>query len=517
MMNSKSARWPVLIAACLGLFLGLVLALFFTGAFSFGSKGGGEALEAAEKKPLYWAAPMDANYRQDKPGLSPMGMALIPVYEVSAKANDAGPGTIHISPDVINNMGVRTVRAVRKTLNNTVHSVGYVQYDENKLVHIHPRVSGWIENLYVKAAGDPVEKGMALYSLYSPELVNAQDELVLAVTRGDTRLIRASEDRLKALQISDAFVTELKRSLNIQQTIKFYAPQSGVVDKLNIREGFFVKPGTTLLSIGSLDQVWVEAEIFERQSALVKTNDPVTMTLDYLPGREWHGKVDYIYPSLNSKTRTLRLRLRFENKQHELKPNMFALVTVHAQHDENVLVIPREALIRTGRQDRVVLDLGEGRFKSMAVKVGRLMQEHAEILEGIHEGEHVVNSAQFLLDSESSKNSDFKRMHHGLNETEGEVFPSARVSGLVNTIDREHRLVKIHRGPIEKWQRAAASVDFIVDAALSLDAFVVGETIEFTFEIKGGEFRVIQLHDSKKKSHEKMQTSHSTHIESAKP
>ena len=368
--------------------------------------------QAAQKKPLYWVAPMDPNYRREKPGKSPMGMDLIPVYEKDGDSTMRSPGTIFISPDVVNNLGVRTSLAQRRPLRTKITTVGYVQYDEDQLVHVHPRVEGWIEKLHVKAAGDPVEKGQALYELYSPQLVNAQEELVLATNRNNSRLITAAEERLKALQIDETLIEALKRGGSVEQRLIFYAPQTGVVDNLNIREGFFVKPGTTLMSVGTLDKVWVEAEVFERQAVLVEVGLPVTMTLDYLPGQRWLGKVNYVYPALDPKTRTVRVRLRFANPEGLLKPNMFAQIAIHATAGDDVLVIPKEAVIRTGEQDRVVVALGEGRFKSVTVELGRLNEKFAEIRHGLKEGEPVVTSAQFLLDSESSKTSDFRRMDH---------------------------------------------------------------------------------------------------------
>ena len=237
-----------------------------------------------EEKPSYWVAPMDPNYRRDGPGKSPMGMDLIPVYAPPDDATEAGPGTVLISPAVVNNLGVRTAAVQLRRLHFELTSVAYVKYDEDKLVHIHPRVEGWIEKLYVKAAGDPVVQGQALYSLYSPQLVNAQEELVLALNRSNPRLVQAAEDRLKALQIDAAVISRLKRGRKVQQTLTFYAPQSGVVDQLNIREGFFVQPGTTLMSVGNLSEVWVEGEFFERQAAQLQANLPATVTLDYFRG-----------------------------------------------------------------------------------------------------------------------------------------------------------------------------------------------------------------------------------------
>ena len=361
---------------------------------------------AAAKKPLYWVAPMDAAYRRDGPGKSPMGMPLIPVYE----SDEADAGTVRISPEVINNLGVRIAAVEYRALPTWIRTVGYVQYDEDRRVHIHPRVEGWIEKLYVKASGDPVEAGQPLYELYSPQLVNAQEELLLALKHDNPRLVAAAEDRLRALQLSPDFIAQLRRDRKVSQTVTFHAPQTGVVDNLNIREGFFVMPGTTLMSVGVLEDVWVEAEVFERQASLVTVGLPVSMSLDYLPNREWQGRVDYVYPSLDEKNRTLRVRLRFANDDRLLKPNMFTQVVIQAGPVAQALVVPREAVVRTGNQDRVVLALGEGRFASRAVELGRVGERYIEILSGVKEKDEVVVSAQFLLDSESSKSADLQRM-----------------------------------------------------------------------------------------------------------
>ena len=235
---------------------------------------------------------------------------------------------------------------------------------------------------------------------------------MLALKRNNERLVKAARDRLLALQLAPEFIAELERERKVRQTITFRSPQSGVIDNLNIREGFYVLPGTTLMSVGALEDVWVEAEVFERQAAQVQVGQPVAMSLDYLPGREWQGTVDYIYPSLDEKTRTLRVRLRFANESRVLKPNMFAQVVINAGRQDDALVVPREAVIRTGEQDRVVLALGDGRFKSVAVSLGRMDEQSVEVLDGLQAGDSVVTSAQFLLDSESSRSSDFKRMHH---------------------------------------------------------------------------------------------------------
>ncbi len=215
------------------------------------------SVKTIEKKPLYWVAPMDSNYRRDKPGKSPMGMDLIPFYEDGDSKDEVG--TVKISPEVINNLGVRTSFVEMKKLNTKVETVGYVSYDENYLVHIHPRVKGWIEKLYVKASGDPVTKGQPLYEIYSPEIVNAQEELLLALDRKNQRLIKASKERLKSLKVSSSIIRSLEKTRKVRQTVTMSSPKSGVVDNLQIREGFFVQPGKTIMSIGTLKDIWVNA------------------------------------------------------------------------------------------------------------------------------------------------------------------------------------------------------------------------------------------------------------------
>jgi Cu(I)/Ag(I) efflux system membrane fusion protein len=463
-----SSNTKIIIAIIIGAAIGAGTLGLFLNPNSEGPKTNSE-----EKKPLYWVAPMDSNYRRDKPGKSPMGMDLIPVYEDESSTDDFGPGAVRVAPHVVNNLGVRTAPVELENMHTEISTVGYVQYDEDKLIHIHPRVDGWIEKLYVKAEGDPVEKGQPLYSLYSPQLVNAQEELLIALKRNNGSLVTAAKDRLKALQLSAGLIKELEQTKKVRQTITFYSPQAGVVDGLKIREGFYVKPGDTLLSIGKLDQVWVEAEVFERDAALIKEGLPVSMTLDYLPGEDWTGVVDYVYPALNSKTRTLRVRLKFGNPDFQLKPNMFAQVSIHANQADSAIIVPKEAVIRTGKQDRVVLALGDGQFKSIEVTIGRVDKDSIEILSGLNEDDVVVTSAQFLIDSESSKSSDFKRMTHD------EVPNSIWMQGEVNSVMTGHRMVNITHGPAEAWDWPEMTMDFNVAENVDVDSLKSGQSLHF--------------------------------------
>ena len=391
-------------------FLALTLGVIGTTSYFNWQSAPSDKTPEPGAEPLYWQAPMDVNYRRTEPGLSPMGMPLVPVFAESSGGQVDGAGLVTISPQVENNLGVRTADVAFKPLNITINTVGYVGFDEDRLIHIHPRVEGWLEQLYVKSEGESVSAGQPLYALYSPKLVAAQEEFVLALQRGNQRLIRSAEERLLTLQVAQAQINALKRSRKPTNTIVVHSPQTGVIANLGVREGMFVKPGTALMSVGGLDEVWVTAEVFERQAGVLAVGNEVTMSLDYLPGRQWQGQVDYIYPILDNKTRTVRVRLRFANTDVLLKPNMFAQVNIYSGESQATLQVPRESLIRTGSQNRVVLALGDGRFKSVAVTLGRVGASEAEVLKGLAVGDRVVSSAHFLLDSESSIDSDFQRM-----------------------------------------------------------------------------------------------------------
>lgn len=484
----NKAKFMLLVGIALGAAVTVV-----TYRFSGGSSNG-TVSPVVEDQPMYWVAPMDPNYKRDKPGKSPMGMDLIAVYH-GQDDGGAHSGTIRISPDVVNNLGVRTAEVARKTLYGEIKTVGYVKYDEDQLLHVHPRVEGWIDKLFVKAAGDPVEEGQPLYAIYSPELVNAQEELLLALSRNNQRLIRAAEDRLGALQLPADAIEKLKRTREVKQNVIFYSPQSGVLDDLNIRQGFYVKPDIRIMTIGSLDRVWVEAEIFEDQAADVVQGLPVTMTLDFLPGKIWQGRVDYVYPSLDAKTRTLKVRLRFDNDNSELKPNMFAQVTINVNRSDDTLLIAKEALVRTGSMERVVLALEGGRFKSVEVKTGRVGEGFVEILGGLEVGDRVVTSAQFLLDSESSKTSDFIRMDHTVEEAADQrVSDSVWTRAVINGVMLDHRMVNATHRAIERWRQPAMTMDFIVAPGIDISRLQPGTELELEIrKNSAGSYEVINV------------------------
>jgi len=363
--------------------------------------------ENGEREILYWVAPMDANYRRDKAGKSPMGMELVPVYADEA-GNDGS--SVTIAPEVIQNLGIRTAVAERSRLWRSIDTVGYVDFDESKVSHIHLRTEGWIEHLAVHSEGDRIRKGEKLLELYSPELVNAQSEFVQALAGGNRSLIQASQERLSALGIPAEQIKTLKKSRKVNQNIVIRAPQDGVVSNLAVRHGMFIKPDKQVMSLADLSSVWLVAEIFERQADWVKVGQTAEVSLAFLPGHTWEGQVEYIYPSLDPKTRTLKARLRFPNPDEVLKPNMYANVKIYGGAKDDVVVIPVEALIRTGREERVVIALGDGRFESRTVTAGIESGDWVAIIEGIQPGDRVVTSGQFLIDSEASLKASTQRM-----------------------------------------------------------------------------------------------------------
>ncbi|ACV27020.1 efflux RND transporter periplasmic adaptor subunit [Kangiella koreensis] len=471
-MNNKSLV-SIIIAGLVGAILGVAAVTLF------GDSSDSTEQKSSKKEPLYWVAPMDANYRRDKPGKSPMGMDLVPVYEKDSGSDS--PGTVSISPAVENNLAVRIAEVRKGYIEHEIDTVGYVQFDEDKLTHIHPRVEGWIEKLYVKAAGNPVKKGQPLYELYSPQLVNAQEEYLLALKRNHRDLINAAESRLRALKLSDAVIKELRTTRSVQQNVVFYSPTDGFIDELNIREGFFVKPGTTMMSVGALDQVWVEAEVYERQIDRVEAGLPVSMSLGNGSADIWEGNIDYVYPTLNAENRTGRVRIRFDNPDYQLKPNMFSNITIHASSSQQSIIIPREAVIRTEKQDRVVMALGEGKFKSIAVKLGAFGNDSVEVIEGLKAGERIVTSAQFLIDSESSKNSDFKRISQDSSvdtDTSSEAdTESVWVEATINSVMAHHNMLNVSHGPIEQWGWPSMTMDLDTAKDVDLSAVKEGMTV----------------------------------------
>ncbi len=352
-----------------------------------------------------YVCPMHPSIVSKEPGTCPIcGMDLVSV-ESGGEAE-----TVTVAPGIINMLGVRTEQVKRRTLYRRIDSVGYVGFDENHIRSISLRVEGWVERLNVKNVGTRVHRGEPLFEIYSPMLVNAQEEFVTALNSGSEDLIAASMGRLIALGLTQDQVHELERTQKVNQTVRFDAPQDGIVSELKVREGAFIMPAAPIVNLVDLSTVWLIVDVFERQAEWVKVGNKAEAVLAFIPDKTWEGTVDYIYPSLDPKTRSLQVRIRFDNPDEALKPNMYADVKIFAAPKRDALSVPREAVIRTGDGDRVIVALGGGRFKPAAVRSGMETNDRIEILDGIEEGSDVVVSSQFLIDSESSLRAALMRM-----------------------------------------------------------------------------------------------------------
>ncbi|MDJ0653200.1 MAG: efflux RND transporter periplasmic adaptor subunit [Xanthomonadales bacterium] len=375
------------------------------GLLGAGPHGQEPSGQPAEREILYWVAPMDANYRRDEPGKSPMGMDLVPVY-----ADEVGADAVEISPVVEQNIGVRTAPAGKGRLWRKIDATGSVGPDENRVGHVHVRIRGWIQSLQIKTLGESVTRGQLLFELYSPELVNAQKEYLLARRRGDEEMIDAAVEKLGALGMIGSDIRALAQRGSPSETVAVIAPQDGVVIALNVFEGMHVMPETHAISLADLSQVWIHAAVPESRLDWVRQGQPAEARFGAIPGDVFEGQVAFVSPILDPKTRTLPVRIEVPNSDGRLRPNMFSRVTIFGGARNDVLSIPREALIRSGRADRVVVALGDGRFRVHEVVAGIESGDWVEIREGLDEGTEVVVSAQFLIDSEASVSGAIRRL-----------------------------------------------------------------------------------------------------------
>ena len=429
-----------------------------------------------QKKILYYRHPHNPMITSDKPMQDEMGMDYVPIYDEGAGA------AVKISPAVVNNLGVRTAKVERGKLWRRVDTVAYVDFDENKIAHIHLRTKGWIENLLVKSEGERVNKGQLLFEVYSPELVNAQEEYLQARRSGSKTLFSASRERLLALGVSDKQIARLNARNKVEQYVQVYAPQNGIINKLNVRQGMYVMPQVEVMSLADLSSVWLLAEVFEKQADWIEVGQPADVTLSYLPGRTWEGKVEYVYPSLNPKTRTLKVRLIFNNPDESLKPNMFANITIYAGPKSDVVIIPREALIRTGSENRVILAMGEGRFQPRAVIPGMESGDWVEVIRGLEPGEIVVTSGQFLIDSEASLKASLQRMQApSAREAKTESKPITG-RGILRELSPDGHSVKMSHDPIPELKWPEMTMSFQVNPDVNLGAFRMDDKVVFELE-----------------------------------
>lgn len=402
--------------------------------------GGGDASASGpqERRVLYWRAPMDPSYISERPGKSPMGMDLVPVY--ADEREPATGRTITIDPVTIQNMGIRTATLGRGPLVKTIRTVGRVDYNEATLYFINTKFEGWIEKLHVDQTGVQIEQGQPLFEVYSPALYAAQEEF-LAALRGVERLagstlreareqarqlVDAARVRLRYYDVSDDQIEQLARTAELQKTLTIHSPARGIVTEKMVVEGMYLTPGMRLYTIADLAKVWVYVDIYEYQLPWVRIGQEARMALPYIPNREFVGHVTYVYPYLDKQTRVIKVRLEFENPTLALKPAMYANVTLRADLEREALLIPREAFIDSGTRQVAFLALPEGKFQPRAITIGVEAEDGlVEVVHGLDAGDRVVTSGQFLLDAESKLKEAIAKML----EPRGPATPAAEHSG----------------------------------------------------------------------------------------
>ena len=373
-----------------------------------------DSKDTGDRKIIYWKAPMDPAEIYDEPGKSKMGMDLVPVYEDEVQ----GGVDIKIDPVVQQNMGLKIRPVEQGRLNHTIRTYGHVTFDETRTGIVSPKTAGWIDTLYADYTGFVVEKGDPLYTIYSPALVAAQEEYLSAFRNLQTQktplnqdLLASVKKRLAFYDIADQDIAFLEQTGQVRKALTIRSPFKGVVTHKNAVQGAYVKAGDSLFTISDLSTVWVEAHIYEYEQNLVHEGQTVEMTLSYYPDKVYTGRIAYIFPFLQPRTRDVVIRIAFDNEGGDLKPDMFAQITIHTGRDAKGLIIPSEAVIRSGEKQLVFVAEGSGRFTPRQITTGvHLSEGRVQVLTGLAAGDDVVVSGQFLLDSESRLKEAIQKM-----------------------------------------------------------------------------------------------------------
>lgn len=457
-----------------------------------GGQSAGGNTASTEKKVLYWHDPMVPGPRFDKPGKSPfMDMDLVPVY-----ADEAGDeGSVSISPRVQQNLGVRIAPVTEESITPVVEAVGNLAYNERDVAVVQARSSGFVERLHVRAMLDPVKKGQALAELYIPDWVAAQEEYLYVKGikgPGAAELLDAAKQRLRLAGMTEDQIRRVASSGKVQPRITVIAPVSGVVAELNVREGMTVMPGTPMLQINGLETIWVYADVPENQSSEVQIGSAVEARTPSLPGQTFKGKVSAILPEVNPNTRTIRARIELKNPGTTLIPGMFATVNFTPNARKNVLAVPSEAIIETGKRSIVMVAEGEGKFVPVEVQTGIESNGKIEIKKGLQAGQKVVVSGQFLIDSESSLRGSINRMTEMPSEGTEQPGGMHSAEGVVEGIE-DGELILSH-DPIPSLNWGEMTMGFAVASDVQLDKLKEGDKVRFDLRaLKDGNYEIVKI------------------------
>jgi RND family efflux transporter MFP subunit len=378
-----------------------------------------------ERKVLYWYDPMHPQYKADKPGKAPdCGMDLVPKYAEEQAARMA-TGTVTIAPDKQQLIGVRTTVVERQSLAREVRTTGQVTADESKIAHVHVKVNGFLDKVYVDSIGQSIHKGQPLFTLYSPDLVATQEEYLIAkrgekslgssqfaeVSQGAQSLLRSARERLRLWDLTEKQISKLDETGEVSRTITFHSPISGIVTDRKAFPQTSVTPDTELYTVTDLATIWVNADIYEYEVPFIKIGQMAEMQLSYYPGKTWKGRVSFIYPTVDPTTRTVKVRIEFPNPNLQLKPGMFTDVQLKINYG-NQVVVPQEAVLDSGKEQTVFVAGDGGQFEPRKITTGAKLDGKVVVLSGLRPGETVVTSGNFLIDSESQLKSATGDMQH---------------------------------------------------------------------------------------------------------
>jgi multidrug efflux pump subunit AcrA (membrane-fusion protein) len=384
-------------------------------------------IESKERKVFYWYDPMHPAYKSDKPGIAPdCGMQLVPKYADEQMNRASMPaGTVTISPEKQQLIGVRTAKVERQPLSRTVRTTAQLTADETKIAHVHVKVNGYIDKVFVDYVGDLVKKGEPLFTIYSPDLVATQQEYLISkrgqkylgnapykeVSDGANSMLKASRDRLKLWDISDEQIRTLDETGEVSKTMTFYSPVAGFVTDRKAFPQVSVTPDTELYTVSDLSTIWANADIFEYEVPYVRVGQRATMQLSYYPGRVWTGTITHIHPVVDPQSRTVRVRVEFPNPNYDLKPEMFADVQLNINYGDK-LAVPKEAVLDSGTEQIVFVAREKGMFEPRRITTGPQMDDRVVVLSGLKPGETIVTSGNFLIDSESRLKNAMAGMQH---------------------------------------------------------------------------------------------------------
>ncbi|MFC5302639.1 efflux RND transporter periplasmic adaptor subunit [Azospira restricta] len=463
-----------------------------------------------ERKLLYYRNPMGLPDTSPVPKKDPMGMDYIPVYAGEQDEDASLPGTLKLSTEKVQKLGVKSEAAQLRALGRSVRAVGRVEPDERRLYAISPKFEGYVERLHVNVTGQPVGKGQPLFEVYSPELVSAQREYAIAkegiasladaggtAQAGMNQLAESAKARLRNWDISEEQLKALTASGEAKRTLTFRSPVAGIVTEKKAVQGMRFMPGEALYQIADLSSVWVIADVAEQDIGQVKTGAKASVRIDAYPDKTFEGRVAYVYPTLQAGTRTVPVRIELANPGLLLKPAMFAQVELRLGERAPALTVPASAVIDSGTRRVVLVRHGEGRFEPREVKTGARSDDYVEILDGVKDGEQVVVAANFLIDAESN----LKAALGGLAAAPAAASTDApakavghQAEGSVDSLDAVAGTLMLQHGAVPSLKWPAMTMEFKAANPALLQGLKPGTAVAFEFvERQPGEWVVTKI------------------------